>query len=294
MPSAGTAPTPVAVGASDLWLYKDASQGIDARTADLVARMTLDEKVAQLTYVGTVGPGATAAAVKAGGVGGLDCNLNATECARAVNALQGALKTRTRLGIPASIYMETTHTGGTLNSTVFPMPITVGASWNRSVMEAIGEATALELRSAGGDQGLSPILQVCTDPRFGRMEENFGEDPFHVAAMGVAAVHGLQGRGGCGGANTSLPPNRVASQAKHYAAYGAGGRDGYTPMGGGASERTVFEVYLRPWLKYAQAGGRGVMLSHNMALWEPMHANKRLVTDVLRNRFGLLGGYVPQ
>ena len=58
------------------------------------------------------------------------------------------------------------------------------------------------------------------------------------------------------------------------------------------SERTVFEVYLAPWLKYAQAGGRGVMLSHNMALWTPMHANKRLVTDTLRNRFGLLNGYI--
>ena len=73
--------------------------------------------------------------------------------------------------------------------------------------------------------------------------------------------------------------------------YGAGGRDGYTPMGGSPSERTVFEVYLRPWLKFAQAGGRGVMLSHNMALWEPMHASHRLVTETLRNRFGLLGGY---
>ena len=62
-------------------------------------------------------------------------------------------------------------------------------------------------------------------------------------------------------------------------------------MGGGPSERTVFEVYLRPWLKFAQAGGRGVMLSHNMGLWEPMHGSKRLVTDTLRNRFGLLGGY---
>jgi beta-glucosidase len=84
------------------------------------------------------------------------------------------------------------------------------------------------------------------DPNFtGRMEENFGEDPFHVGAFGVAAVHGLQGRDGCGGANTTLPPNKISSQAKHFAVYGAGSRDAYTPMGGGPSERTVFEVYLR-------------------------------------------------
>jgi beta-glucosidase-like glycosyl hydrolase len=105
---------------------------------------------------------------------------------------------------------------------------------------------------------------------------------------GVAATIGLQGRN-CGGA--TLGPSKISAQAKHFAVYGAGGRDGYTPMGGGPSERTVFEVYLRPWLKFAQAGGRGVMLSHNMALWEPMHASFRLVTETLRNRFGLLGGY---
>jgi beta-glucosidase-like glycosyl hydrolase len=101
---------------------------------------------------------------------------------------------------------------------------------------------------------------------------------------------GLQGRN-CGGANVTLGPGKISAQAKHFAVYGAGGRDGYTPMGGGPSERTVFEIYLRPWLKFAQAGGRGVMLSHNMALWEPMHASFRLVTETLRNRFGLLGGY---
>lgn len=93
--------------------------------------------------------------------------------------------------------------------------------------------------------------------------QNFGEDPFHVAKMGVGATLGLQGRN-CGGANVTLGKTKISAQAKHYAVYGAGGRDGYTPMGGGPSERTVFEVYLRPWLKFAQAGGRGVMLSHNM------------------------------
>jgi beta-glucosidase len=155
--------------------YKDPSQPVDARTADLLARMTLDEKVAQLTYVGSVGGGAINASVKNGGVGGLQCSSNATSCIADVNALQTALKTRTRLGIPASIFAETTHSGGFVGSTVFPMPITTGCSWNTSLLEAIGAATALELRSAGGDQGLGPILQVCTDPRFGRMEENFGE-----------------------------------------------------------------------------------------------------------------------
>ena len=271
-------------------VYRDASQPVDARTQDLLARMTLEEKIAQLTYVGGVGGGAINNSVKAGGVGGLQCSSDAPTCIAEVNAMQAALKGKTRLGIPVSVFAETTHSGGFVGSTVFPMPVTTGASWNTSLMEEIGTAIALELRSAGGDQALGPILQVCTDPRFGRMEENFGEDPFHVGAMGVGSVRGLQGRD-CGGANVSLAPGKVSAQAKHFAVYGAGGRDGYTPMGGGPSERTVFEVYLRPWLAFAQAGGRGVMLSHNMALWEPMHGSKRLVTDTLRNRFGLLGGY---
>lgn len=272
-------------------LYKDAAQPVDVRVADLVARMTVDEKVAQLTYVGAITNKSVAAAIKSGGVGGLQVNTGSAESVAAINALQQALKTNTRLGIPVSMFAETTHSGGVIGSTVFPMPVTSGASWNTTLLEKIGAAIALELRSAGGDQGLGPILQVCTDPRFGRVEENFGEDPFHVSAMGVASVNGLQGKG-CGGANVTLGVGKISSQAKHFAVYGAGGRDGYTPMGGGPSERTVFEVYLRPWLKYAQAGGRGVMLAHNMALWTPMHANKRLVTDVLRNRFGLLGGYI--
>ena len=76
-------------------------------------------------------------------------------------------------------------------ATVMPMPVSQGASWNLSMVEDIGRINALELRSSGGDQGLSPILQVCTDPRFSRMEENFGEDPMLVAAYGVAALQGL-------------------------------------------------------------------------------------------------------
>ena len=271
--------------------YRDPTNSIDVRTADLLARMTLDEKVAQLTYVGGVSNSSIATAVKNGGVGGLQCQQSAASCVAAINQLQAALKTKTRLGIPASLFSETTHSGGFPGSTVFPMPVTLGASWNQTLLEQVGSVIALELRSAGGDQGLGPILQVSTDPRFGRMEENFGEDPFHVATMGVAAVHGLQGTD-CGGANVSLAGDKIAAQGKHYAVYGAGGRDGYTPMGGGPSERTVFEVYLRPWLRFAEAGGRGVMLSHNMALWQPMHGNTRLVTDTLRHRFGLLGGWV--
>jgi beta-glucosidase len=207
------------------------------------------------------------------------------------------------------------------------MPCLQGATWNLSLVEEIGRINALQLRAAGGDQALSPILQVCTDPRFGRMEENYGEDPTLVAKCGVAAVTGLQGKDGLGGASEYLgsPGTRVASQAKHFAMYGAGPKDGCecaqpstdlsllplrpsaseqicascvcacvltsdTPFGGGPNARTVFEVYLKPWRDYAKVGGRGVMASHNMINWIPCHANKQMLTDVLRDRFGLDGG----
>jgi beta-glucosidase len=196
-------------------LYRDSTQPVDVRTADLLARMDLDEKIAQLTYVGAVSNASIVAAVKNGGVGGLQCGEDASTCVLAVNQLQAQLK-KTRLAIPASIFAETTHSGGFVGSTVFPMPVTIGASWNTTLMEAIGSATASEARAAGIDQGLGPILQVCTDPRFGRMEENFGEDPFHVSRMGVAATRGLQGRN-CGGANATLAGNKISAQAKHFA-----------------------------------------------------------------------------
>lgn len=167
------------------------------------------------------------------GVGGL-----ATHSINCSNSLQRILTGKTRLGIPASFFAETTHSGGAPGTTVFPMPVSQGASWNVSLVEQIGAINALELRSSGGDQGLSPILQVCTDPRFGRMEENFGEDPAMVAAYGVAAVTGLQGSSGLGSgpgaASTYIGDavNHITSQAKHFAMYGAGPKDGYTPMVG--------------------------------------------------------------
>ena len=115
-------------------------------------------------------------------------------------------------------------------------------------------------------------------------------------AAGRAAVRSAVGaRDGLGGVESYLgsPRTRVAAQAKHYAMYGAAGKDGYTPFGGGISARTLFDVYLRPWREFAQAGGRGVMASHNLVDWTPMHANKPLLADALRGRFGLgEGGYI--
>lgn len=100
--------------------------------------------------------------------GGLDANAQDGPAVR--NEIQRKVMQSTRLKIPASFYGETTHCGGARGTTVFPMPCSQGSTWNKSLVGAIAAANALELRSAGGDQALSPILQVATDPRFGRLE----------------------------------------------------------------------------------------------------------------------------
>jgi hypothetical protein len=257
------------------WL--DATLSPDKRTELLLAVMTVEEKVGQLGYGGCGDPNSTVHR-NPHGIGGCGVvgpppvgpppppGVPATGGAYNTNELNRLLNASTRLGIPASIIAETTHSGGASGTTVFPMPCLQGATWNLSLVEEIGRINALQLRAAGGDQALSPILQVCTDPRFGRMEgtrstphsachhtprthdthalsldekplrlvrthgfsENFGEDPTLVAKCGVAAVTGLQGKDGLGGASEYLgsPGTRVASQAKHFAMYGAGPKDG--------------------------------------------------------------------
>ena len=265
---------------------------MSARVALLLSAMTIDEKVAQLGY-DIRSCDSLRVSDFPHGLGG--CGVTSSPGgANFTNTLQAALRASTRLGVPASVHGETTHSGGGTGTTVFPMPCSQGASWNTSLVEAIARSNALQLRASGGNQALSPVLQVCTDPRFGRLEENFGEDPFLVAQYGEAAVAGLQGRDGLGGASTYLGSYRehVTAQAKHYAMYGAAGKDGYTPFGGGINARTLFEVYLRPWRDFVLMGGRGVMASHNMVDWVPMHANGPLLTGVLRERFGLADGYI--
>ena len=272
--------------------WMNASLPVSSRVALLLAAMTLDEKVAQLGYDINSCASLNASHFPHGiggcGVGSADKGVNIT------NTMNAAMIRLTRLGVPISVHGETTHSGGALGTTVFPMPVLQGSSWNMTLIEEIARVNALQLRASGGDHALSPVLQVCTDPRFGRLEENFGEDPFLVSRCGVAAVRGLQGADGLGGAVSYLGSarERVVAQAKHFAMYGAAGKDGFTPFGGGVSTRTLFETYLRPWREFTSAGGRGVMASHNMVDWSPVHANGALLNGVLRGRFNWSDGFI--
>jgi beta-glucosidase len=180
---------------------------------------------------------------------------------------QGALMNNSRLRIPVSFHQETLH--GANAGVIFPMPASQGASFNAELVRSIAAVIAAEASATGTDRGFSPELNVPTDPRFGRSEENFGEDPALVAALGVAAVVGLHA-GNTEGPSSYLPDGAISSEAKHFAAYAFGGKDG---MAADVSPRTLHDVYLRPWKAYAEAGGRSAMMAHNSVNQQPCHAS---------------------
>eukprot|EP00051_Salpingoeca_urceolata_P004956 m.69158 g.69158 ORF g.69158 m.69158 type:complete len:805 (+) comp13959_c0_seq1:103-2517(+) len=268
----------------DVPLYKVKGAPIDDRVNDLVQRMNLDEKIGQLIlpfgahypqdYVeyNKTGLGATYPLPSAPG----------QQWWQTRNDWQRWQVNNTRLGIPTSFIAETLHSGYS-HGTMFPMPCLQGCTWNTKLVHDVAAAIATEAHASGVDRGFSPVLHFCTDPRFGRCEESFGEDPALVSKMGVAAVTGLSGPGGIGAASTYLPPGKIATEAKHYAGYAYGGRDN-TPSE--MSETTLFDVYLRPWKAYAQAGGRAIMAAHNDLNGFPCHGNHELLTVALREKFG--------
>lgn len=161
---------------------------IDARVSALLAQMTPEEQIAQLFYTGwpTKDPAALLKLMPHG-IGGMSLNDLTSR-----NAIQAAyMSNATRLQIPVSFYAESLRSGGVTNATIFPMPQLLGSSWNLSLAHAIGRVVASELYAMGGDRSFSPVLQVTTDPRYGRFDENFGECELLVALMGAAMTRGL-------------------------------------------------------------------------------------------------------
>jgi beta-glucosidase-like glycosyl hydrolase len=285
-----------AAGATVERPWMDAAKPIPERVKLLMATMTLEEKAAQLLHtsigLNASNPGVLAR-IKGGGMGAMTIEANSpangstcgAECRIGrLRELQLAFINGTRLGIPLSFVIETSHCGAA-GGTIFPMGITQGASWNASLAHEVGRAIAKEARAWGGDRGLSPEISVCSDPRFGRIEENFGEDPAHATAFAVAAVTGLQG--GTAAPSEYLPDDEhVVCEAKHCCAYGAGGRDGQSAD---MSPKTLHDVYLRPWDAFVAAGGRGMMLAHNELNGIQMHMNSAIMTDHFRTKLGYEG-----
>src|SRR4029453_6785004 len=196
-------------------LYRQSNAPVETRVADLLARMTLEEKVAQLFGIwnrkreiedaqGRFDP-TNATALIGSGIGevarpseiarpGAGSSVRqAGEQARFVNALQKWLIENTRLGIPAMFHEEALHGLTAPGGTHFPVPIGLASTWDPALVERLMSAAALEARARGAQHVLSPVVDLGPDPRWGRIEETYGEDPYLVTHMGVAAVRGYQG-----------------------------------------------------------------------------------------------------
>jgi beta-glucosidase-like glycosyl hydrolase len=279
------------VATEKLPIYKDRSASVDARVRDLLSKMTLEEKVAQLQNpVGdSDGPGnfavnasyilanygKTGLGTLYSGIGG--CPEGTPNCQ---NYIQAAIVNSSRLGIPISFIGETLVSGGG-GATIFPQPILQGATFNVDLLSKMGKSIAFQARLNGIDRGLSPLMQPDTDSRFGRFEESLGEDPYLVGLMGTAVAQALSGSEG---PNAYLPDyNHISHEAKHFFAYGAGGRDWY---GVNLDDRALFDMYGRPWRAFIRGGGRGLMVAHPEVSGLPLHGSPWALTYIIREWFG--------
>ncbi|OWR30186.1 beta-glucosidase [Saccharibacillus sp. O23] len=211
----------------------------------------------------------------------LATGLSPEEGAEAVNDIQRFAIEHSRLGIPLLIGEECSHGHMAIGATVFPVPLNIGSAWNVGLYREMCRAVAAETRAQGGAVTYSPVLDVVRDPRWGRTEECFGEDPFLIGELAVAAVEGLQG-------DSLSAENSVAATLKHFVAYGAseGGRNaGPVHMG----RRELIETDLYPFERAVRAGAASIMPAYNEIDGVPCTTNRELLDHVLRGEWGFDG-----
>ncbi|MEX3959662.1 glycoside hydrolase family 3 N-terminal domain-containing protein [Trinickia sp. EG282A] len=281
-------------------LYRNANATVEERVADLLARMTLDEKIAQMHAawlklspdgnhqwrLADFAQRATDISIDSlleHGIGQITRPLGThtvegEQGVRALNELQRRLVEKTRLGIPAMSHEECLVGLMVKDATLFPTPLNYAATWNPSLIEEVGTVIGDQARSIGCHQGLAPVLDVSRDPRWGRTEETFGEDPYLVGVMGCHYVKGLQGE-----------RRDVLATLKHFAGHSAseGGRN-HAPVRMGPREFN--DIFLLPFemaVKLANAGA--VMPAYHDIDGVPCHADRSLLTDILRNKWGFDG-----
>ncbi|HEX7596868.1 MAG TPA: glycoside hydrolase family 3 N-terminal domain-containing protein, partial [Polyangia bacterium] len=280
--------------------YRNPSLSIDERLSDLLARMTLAEKVAQLSifHMKTnvlvnekVELDETTRLQLADGIGGLGRrgqHLSARETALATNALQEYLREHTRLGIPAFFVDEALHGLMAHGSTSFPQAIGLASTWDPELVQAVFSAAAHEMRVRGENWALTPVLDLAREPRWGRTEETYGEDPYLGSRIGVATVTGLQG-GSLAEPAGAIDKQHVLATAKHFAAHGQpeGGRNS-APAN--IAEGELRENYLDAFQAAVMEAGVGsVMASYNEINGIPVHTNPWLLEQVLRGEWGFQG-----
>jgi beta-xylosidase len=286
--------------------YRNAKLPVEQRVADLLSRMTVEEKVAQLTTLWTRKPNQkphdwsmadrgdfspeAAALVMKHGIGQIARQRerkDARQSAIYANAVQKWLKESTRLGIPAMFHDEALHGHMATGSTSFPTPISLASSWDPELIARIFTVAALESRIRGGHQVLGPNLDLARDPRWGRTEETYGEDPYLASRLGVACIKALQGA--LQAPVTGIDGEHVMATAKHFTAHGQ--PESGTNVGpANFSERILREIFL-PTFEAAvkEAGVMSVMPSYNEIDGVPSHGSHFLLQKILRQEWGFRG-----
>ncbi|MFZ0962093.1 MAG: glycoside hydrolase family 3 N-terminal domain-containing protein [Terriglobia bacterium] len=265
---------------------------IEQRVADLLKRMTLEEKVGQLAPRRGADSGILDTTGKFAGADmrqifrkmfGQDSQITPRDAAILRNAMQRYRVEKTRLGIPSIAVGEALHGFMENGSTSFPQALGLASTWDPDLVRQVFTAVGDEMASAGDDQALSPVLGLGRDPRWGRTEETYGEDPYLVSRIGVAAIQGLQGP------NYLIDRHHVMATAKHYAVHSEP-EGGTNTAPGNYSERVIRETFLIPFqaaVEEAQVGS--IMASYNEIDGIPAHVNSWLLDKVLRQEWGFRG-----
>ena len=298
-------------------LYKDPRQPVNARVEDLLRRMTLDEKVAQLETVweskpklqtgsGDFSP-ELAARNFPNGIGGFarpsdyrgvaqsnnaadatgaTVNRDARQTAEFVNAAQHWAVEHTRLGIPILMHEESLHGYVARGATSFPQAIALASTWDPELVTRIFSVAAREARARGATLVLAPVVDIARDPRWGRIEETYGEDTYLSTQMGLAAIRGFQGP------TLPLPADKVFVTLKHFT--GHGWPENGTNVGPAhVGERELREAFFPPFEAAVKSYPiQSVMASYNEIDGIPSHANNWLLNDVLRREWGYRGAVV--
>ncbi|WP_282035763.1 glycoside hydrolase family 3 N-terminal domain-containing protein [Saccharicrinis aurantiacus] len=278
-------------------VYKNPKVSIEERVEDLLSRMTLEEKAAQLNAASLRKSAALEEGVEPiektieeqvkNGIGFVENTFDQRlpeQSVKLVNELQKHLLENTRLGIPAIIGTECLHGHAGRNSTVFPTPLAMASSWNPELLNQVFDIVGKEARARGGHEAHTPVLDIGRDARWGRIEETYGEDTYLTSQMGKAIISGLQG-----GTNGNPGLTHVISSPKHFAGYGQveGGRNfAATPI----ESKVLHDEILPPFeAVVTKTNALGMMASHGSVGGVPAHGNQWLLTDLLRGEWGFKG-----
>jgi beta-glucosidase len=286
--------------------YKNSTLPIEKRVSDLLGRMTVEEKVGQLSKLlgwemySKNGKQVTISnklrkAVKEQHIGLLWATLRAdpwtqktllnglspVEAARATNAIQRYMVDSTRLGIPLLLSEEAPHGHMAIGATVFPTAIGQASTWNPQLIQDMASTIAMETYAVGGKNGYGPVLDLARDPRWSRTEETYGEDPYLIGQMGTAMIRGFQGE-------KLGERDKIIGTLKHFVAYAApdGGHNGESVSVG---ERSLRQYFLPPFERAVKSGAGSVMTAYNSIDGIPCSANPWLLKDILRKDWGFTG-----